>query len=309
MKVLIRGYRSVPCNAVLVKHFIAFKLQFVPCETHLAFTYPQDECLCNENGIYIRYSRLRKLHFNIVKRFNLCNSAVQFPSKSLILTKSVLNKRMKQLEMYMNYVLSLHYDSLLQVYIRNWFVEYINTSTYKSKVNNAIDINKPHNNSINNDSEKKVVELLKALHTFPMNVSEYLCSFEESVSLLSKENIYLLFFGSEWEKGLLYYIGQYERNLYGAISCLLFIFKLIDCEYNVNYELFRKIFRLGSVSKIELMNLEKLIAMNNNEVSKSCFGLIRCLCEEEGCFNEDFWFMHNNALHYEQYNKWLRSDQ
>ena len=322
MKVVIHGYTTMPCCGVLVKHFVAFKLQFVPGVNHLAFAYPHDECLCNEECIYIRYSCLRKLHFDIVKRFNLCNNAVQFPSKSLILTKNVLNKRMKQLETYMNYILSLHEDFLLQVYIRNWFMEYINTSSYKDMVNNVTDNKITHNNSnnstdsnsdndinvTNDDSEKKVVELLKVLRVFPMNVSEYLRAFGESASLLSKEGIYLLFFGSECEKGLLYYIGQYEHNLYGAISCLLFISKLIACEYSVNYDLFRKILRLGSVSKIKLMHLEKLITMNSNEINKACFSLIRCLCEEEGCFNEEFWFTHNNTLHYEQYTKWLRSN-
>ena len=322
MKVVIHGYTTMPCCGVLVKHFVAFKLQFVPGVNHLAFAYPHDECLCNEECIYIRYSCLRKLHFDIVKRFNLCNNAVQFPSKSLILTKNVLNKRMKQLETYMNYILSLHEDFLLQVYIRNWFMEYINTSSYKDMVNNVTDNKKTHNNSnnstdsnsdndindTNDDSERKVVELLKVLRVFPMNVSEYLSAFGESASLLSKEGIYLLFFGSECEKGLLYYIGQDEHNLYGAISCLLFISKLIACEYSVNYDLFRKILRLGSVSKIKLMHLEKLITMNSNEINKACFSLIRCLCEEEGCFNEEFWFTHNNTLHYEQYTKWLGSN-
>ena len=323
MKVVIHGYTTIPSNGVLVKHFVAFKLQFIPGVNHLAFAYPHDECLCNEDCIYIRYSSLRKLHFDIIKRFDLSNNAVQFPSKSLILTKNVLNKRMKQLEMYMNYILSLHENFLLQTYIRNWFVEYINTSLYTNMVNNVTDSKKTHSNNNNNidsnndndindtnsdDSEKKVVELLKLLRVFSMNVSEYLSAFGESASLLSKEGIYILFFGSECEKGLVYYIGQYEHNLYGAISCLLFISKLIDCEYNMNYDLFRKILRLGSVSKIELMHLEKLIGMNSNEINKACFSLIRCLCEEEGSFNEEFWFTHNNTLHYEQYTKWLRSN-
>jgi hypothetical protein len=188
-------------------------------------------------------------------------------------------------------------------------------------VNNVVDIKKTHSNNdctnnkesnsndTNDDYGKKMAtELLKMLNMFPMNVSEYLCAFGENVSLLSKEGIYLLFFGSEYEKGLVYYIGEYEHNLYGAVSCLLFLSKLIDCEYNVNYDLFRKILRLGSASRINLMHLEKLIAMNNNEINKACFSLIRCLCEEEGCFNEDFWFLRNNTTHYEQYTHWLRSN-
>ena len=311
MKVVVRGYTSMPRNAALFKHFVAFKLHFVPCANHLALAYPQDEDLCGENCIYIRYSCLRKLHLTIVKRFQQCNHVMQFPPKSPILTKSVLSKRMKQLETYMNYVFSLNDDLPLQMYIRNWFVEYMNTSTYKNMVRSVIGEKKAHSNSdsdkTGDDSERKVIALLKAFNVFPMNLSEYLCAFEDSVSMLSKEGIYLLFFGNEQLKGLVNYIGQYERNCYGAVSCLLMVSKLIDCEYNVNYDLFRRILRLGSVSKIDTMHLEKLIAVNDSEVRKACFGLIRCLCEEEGSYSEEFWFT-NDALHYEQYARWLRSN-
>ena len=81
-----------------------------------------------------------------------------------------------------------------------------------------------------------------------------------------KESLYL--------EGLLYYIGNFEENYFGARSCLLLLNKMFERSFNPEVDIYIKLFKNIDLKYIKKMNLCKLSSINNCINQKLCFNLI-----------------------------------
>lgn len=100
-----------------------------------------------------------------------------------------------------------------------------------------------------------------------------------------RDEVYKLLFGEKsgfgYEEsyyfGLIYHCGNIKDNVLGAEVCVEFLSKLIDCEYNPDYELFTSILKLATSNQIENMKLETHILKNKIHLVNACFTLLKCL--------------------------------
>ena len=60
-------------------------------------------------------------------------------------------------------------------------------------------------------------------------------------------------------KGLFHYIGEFNKNILLSISCLNFLVKLLDNEFNPEVELYLKLFKTRKTSDFQIMKLEDII--------------------------------------------------
>ena len=60
-------------------------------------------------------------------------------------------------------------------------------------------------------------------------------------------------------KGLFHYIGEFNINILLSISCLSFLVKLLDNEFNPEVELYLKLFKTRKTTDYQLMKLEEII--------------------------------------------------
>ena len=60
-------------------------------------------------------------------------------------------------------------------------------------------------------------------------------------------------------KGLFHYIGEFNINILLSISCLSFLVKLLDNEFNPEVELYLKLFKTRKATDYQLMKLEEII--------------------------------------------------
>ena len=60
-------------------------------------------------------------------------------------------------------------------------------------------------------------------------------------------------------KGLFHYIGEFNQNILLSISCLNFLVKLLDNEFNPEVELYLKLFKTRKTSDYQIMKLEEII--------------------------------------------------
>ena len=75
-------------------------------------------------------------------------------------------------------------------------------------------------------------------------------------------------------EGLLNYIGKFEENYFGSRSCLLFLNKLFERDFNPEVDLYIKLFKKIDIKFIKKMNLCKFSSFNNFINQKLCFNLI-----------------------------------
>lgn len=101
------------------------------------------------------------------------------------------------------------------------------------------------------------------------------------------EEIQRLYFG-EFDKlnnvyklqGLLYHIGAIEENQLGAEECLQFLVKLLQTEYNPEYDKYIGILKSMKKEHLEIMNLAEHLEINKTKIKQSVFKLISCLYEK-----------------------------
>ena len=80
-------------------------------------------------------------------------------------------------------------------------------------------------------------------------------------------------------EGLLYYIGKFEENYFGARNCLLLLYKFFDRQFNPEVEFYMNIFRKIDIKFIKKMNLCKLCFINNGANQKICFDILNIYIE------------------------------
>ena len=84
-------------------------------------------------------------------------------------------------------------------------------------------------------------------------------------------------------KGLFHYIGEFEINILLSISCLGFLVKLLDNEFNPEVELYLKLFKTRKMTDYQLMRLEDIIKYNKGGVqsTNNALKLLSILTEDK----------------------------
>jgi hypothetical protein len=138
-----------------------------------------------------------------------------------------------------------------------------------------------------------IEEFLKNLELKPLNKSSIIRIFDSFLKSKKEypsfktEEIYKLFFGETDPdtkefiiRGLLAHIGSIEENEYGAEECLLFLLKLLNCEYNPDYEKYTSILKTVKKEDFEQMNLISHIKGEKTMIKSSVIKLIEIIYTE-----------------------------
>ena len=70
-------------------------------------------------------------------------------------------------------------------------------------------------------------------------------------------------------KGLFHYIGEFDKNIMLSISCLNFLVRLLDNEFNPEVELYLKLFKSRKITDYQLLRLEEIIKYNKGGVQSA----------------------------------------
>lgn len=87
--------------------------------------------------------------------------------------------------------------------------------------------------------------------------------------------------GKEYLRGLFYHIGDIESNLYGAQSCLMFLDKLLNYEFNPMCEIYRHVFKTRKIENFLEMRIEEHALSNNTHISNCAFNVIKIIFDEK----------------------------
>ena len=264
----------------------------------------------------IRYSKLLEFHSNLLQQYKNIHLPI-FPEKIFFHQEKYILKRAYDLENYINKILLHHNEKIkreMKLFL-NSHIQLNDNNLLDFSINTSISTLNSLNDNIknNNINESKIDIFLKNLSNAKSNFSNIIDNFIKENKIFtnknnfSKNEIYKLFFGEKNElNGLIYYINNIRNiTLLGNINCLIFISKLIDCECNNDYEIYREIFKLITIHNLRKLNLEKFLEINNIYIMDRVFVIIRCICQET-----DFSFydcVNGNCIkkYYNWYNDWL----
>ena len=96
-------------------------------------------------------------------------------------------------------------------------------------------------------------------------------TFKESNGIIDEEINNKMNYNLE---GILYYIGNFEKNYLGARSCLLFINKIFERDFNPEVDIYIKLFKKIDINYIQKMNICKFSMIKNYINQKLCFNLL-----------------------------------
>ena len=84
-------------------------------------------------------------------------------------------------------------------------------------------------------------------------------------------------------KGLFNYIGEFDKNIMLSISCLNFLVRLLDNEFNPEVELYLKLFKSRKITDYQLLRLEEIIKYNKGGVqsANNAIKLLSILTEDK----------------------------
>lgn len=247
----------------------------------------------------IRFSELYAFHSKLLNKYKKLNFP-NFPEKVFFFHQINILKRAYDLENYINKLLSLNNERII-----NEIKGFLNKHNIKSTLESSFNQNNLKDNDV-------IDNFLNNISLHQKNTSEILNHFIKENNIFegnnkfNKEQIYKLFFGNNKIKGLLYYINYFlNSNLLGSINCLFFISKLIDCECNVNYEIYRKIFQLITIPCLKNLKLKQFLLMNNHKITDRVFVIIRSVCENIDINFNDCFEGNCCKQYYYQYIGWL----
>ena len=150
----------------------------------------------------------------------------------------------------------------------------------KLYVGNSNYISNSKKNDVKTKSNKKENgEQLLLYKRYPRKISS---NFEQNQKLKlneilddddSDENISI--------KGIFYYIGDFDNNILLSMGCLELLTKLLDFEFNPEYDLYLRLFKNRRISDYQSMKLEEIIKNNKGGVksTKNAFKLLSILTE------------------------------
>lgn len=264
--------------------------------------------------IFERKSQLQSfLNFLLTKEKVLCYTEIrEFIELDMETICLILNK--SNLEVSTN---SLKFNSMLTSEnckqetsttpksqpINNYFVQFLD---YKLADLNSKD---PYMRLI-----EELLNNLEQKHQFKSTIIKNFDGFlkaKKSWPIFQRDEIQKLFFG-EFDKksdyfifkGLLMHIGEIEDNQFGAEECLYFVIKLLECEYNPEYDKYLGILK-GSIKKsyLESMNLLSHIYNNKVQIKLAVFKFLSLIDDKNeksmklisDCGLQDFYTSYNNS--------------
>ena len=264
----------------------------------------------------IRYSKLLEFHSNLLQQYKNIHLPI-FPEKIFFHQEKYILKRAYDLENYINKILLHHNEKIkreMKLFL-NSHIQLNDNNLLDFSINTSISTLNSLNDSIknNNINESKIDIFLKNLSNAKSNFSNIIDNFIKENKIFtnknnfSKNEIYKLFFGEKNElNGLIYYINNIRNiTLLGNINCLIFISKLIDCECNNDYEIYREIFKLITKHNLRNLNLETFLELNNFNIIDRVFVIIRCICQETEYSFYDCLKGNYIKKYYNWYNDWL----
>jgi hypothetical protein len=265
----------------------------------------------DQNKIYnIRYSELEKFHENLLKKYPYLNK-INFPEKLYFFNQKNINKRINDLEIYLNKLLSLN-DKNVEIFLQNFFVKNTKNEDFMNTLNSFNSVST--SNSLSSLNEEIIENFLNDLSYSKDNLTKIIKEFENNLNKINfnfnKNEISLLFFGNLGKNnGLIDFMGKnVKENPYSNFSVLFLISNLIDCEFNENYEIYRSVFQLICINKVKEMNFDSFLQFNYNNITDKIFVIIRCLCENKKIEFKDCFRGNKYKLYYEMYKKWLDDD-
>ena len=262
----------------------------------------------DQNKIYnIRYSELEKFHENLLKKYPYLNK-INFPEKLYFFNQKNINKRINDLEIYLNKLLSLN-DKNVEIFLQNFFVKNTKNEDFMNTLNSFNSVST--SNSLSSLNEEIIENFLNDLSYSKDNLTKIIKEFENNLNKINfnfnKNEISLLFFGNLGKNnGLIDFLGKnVKENPYSNFSVLYLVSNLIDCEFNENYEIYRNVLQLISVNKVKEMNFDSFLQFNYNNITDKIFVIIRCLCENNKIEFKDCFRGNKYKKYYEMYKKWL----
>jgi hypothetical protein len=191
-------------------------------------------------------------------------------------------------------------------------------SSQIQKTNFQSSIFKDEKNYLNNfvssflkDLNKKIENRCEVIKNFERNFNQ-----ENSKLNFDSEHAYKIIFGElNTEKnvsrndrymfGVLHHAGTIEENMLGAETCLEFLSKLIDCQYNFNSEFFVCLLKSANVSELLQINIPTHLKNNKSSVNYACYKILEVVseCENQTVFKLDYLIKEQELR--EKYYKWL----
>ena len=96
-----------------------------------------------------------------------------------------------------------------------------------------------------------------------------------SSSCFFSNNIFKDFFDDQQLDGLFHYIGDYEKNYFGAKSCLNLLNKIFERRFNPEIDKYITLLTKLDINCIKQMNLYKFSLTNNCLNQKLCFNILK----------------------------------
>ena len=79
--------------------------------------------------------------------------------------------------------------------------------------------------------------------------------------------------------GLFFHIGKFNSNYYGSKSCLILLNKLINPEFNPEFELYINVLKQRKIDEIKIMNLIEFSKINNFRCQEYVFNILYYLVD------------------------------
>ena len=276
------------------------------------YIYELSALFDNQKIIYnIRYSELEKFHENLLKKYPYLNKII-FPEKLYFFNQKNINKRINDLEMYLNKLLHLN-DKNVENLLKNFLLKNTKNEVFIKTINSFNSIST--SNSLSSLNDDIIEQFLNDLAYYKNNLTKIITEFENNLNKINfnfnKDEIYKLFFGNLGKNnGLIDFMGKnVKENPYSNFSVLFLVSNLIDCEFNENYEIYRNVLQLICVNKVKEMNFDSFLQFNYNNITDKIFVIIRCLLENNKIEFKDCFKGNKYKKYYEMYKKWLDDDE
>ena len=146
-------------------------------------------------------------------------------------------------------------SDIIKLYVGNNIHNYNYNSRKNDEKFNSFFKNFSVNNIIKKESEDHLLRRRKISSNYEQNQKQKLIEVIND----SDENISIL-------RGLFYYIGDFDNNILLSLSCLNLLVKLLDIEFNPEYDIYLRLFKNRRISDYQTMKLEEIIKNNKGGV-------------------------------------------
>ena len=146
-------------------------------------------------------------------------------------------------------------SDIIKLYVGNNVHNYNYNSRKNDEKFNSFFKNFSVNNIIKKESEDHLLRRRKISSNYEQNQKQKLIEVIND----SDENISIL-------RGLFYYIGDFDNNILLSLSCLNLLVKLLDIEFNPEYDIYLRLFKNRRISDYQTMKLEEIIKNNKGGV-------------------------------------------